>query len=56
LSEKVIACIGPITARAARARGLPVHVEAGEHTIDGLVRALTEFFAKRAETGEVRYA
>lgn len=36
----VVACIGPVTARTARAAGLHVDVEASVHTIDGLVDAL----------------
>lgn len=36
----VVACIGPVTAATARARGLAVDVEATEHTIAGLVDAL----------------
>ncbi len=36
----VVACIGPVTAARARARGLTVGVEASPHTIDGLVAAL----------------
>jgi uroporphyrinogen III methyltransferase/synthase len=40
--ETLVACIGPITAETARETGLPVHVSAGEHTIDGLIRALIE--------------
>jgi len=39
-TPKVVACIGPITAATARERGLHVDVEAGEHTITGLVEAL----------------
>ena len=35
-----VAAIGPVTAAAAARRGLPVHVEASEHTVDGLVSAL----------------
>jgi len=38
----LIACIGPMTASAAREAGLPVHVEAKKHTITGLVAALKE--------------
>ncbi len=40
LSCATIACIGPITAGTARELGAPVHVEAREHTIPGLVEAL----------------
>ncbi len=37
-----IACIGPITAQTARECGLPVHIEAKEFTIDGLVEAIVQ--------------
>ena len=37
-----IACIGPITARAAQAAGLPVHRVAEAYTIPGLVAALSK--------------
>lgn len=36
----VVACIGPVTAQTARGHGLRVAVEAGVHTIAGLVEAL----------------
>ncbi len=39
----VVACIGPVTADAARAHGLAVDVEAPTHTIDGLVEALVRW-------------
>lgn len=39
-----IASIGPITSAAARELGLPVHLEAAEYTIPGLVRAIRERF------------
>ena len=39
----VVACIGPITAATARARGLTVDIEATVHTIDGLVAALLDW-------------
>lgn len=38
-SPKVV-CIGPVTSKEARARGLPVHAVARPHTIDGVVAAL----------------
>ncbi|MGH8999681.1 MAG: uroporphyrinogen-III C-methyltransferase [Acidimicrobiia bacterium] len=37
-----VACIGPVTARTARHRGLNVGVVAAEHTLDGLVAALVD--------------
>ncbi len=36
----IVACIGPVTAATARARGLHVDVEASVHTVDGLLDAL----------------
>lgn len=45
----LVAAIGPITARTARALGLETHVVASEHTIQGLVSALVEYLATRAE-------
>lgn len=40
----IIAVIGPVTAAEAKRHGLEVHVEAEEHTMDGLVRALERHF------------
>jgi uroporphyrinogen-III synthase len=45
LDGVVIACIGPVTADAARARGLTVQVQPAVHTVPGLVSALVERFA-----------
>ena len=39
-ANAVVASIGPVTSEALRAAGLPVHVSAAEHTIDGLLDAL----------------
>jgi uroporphyrinogen III methyltransferase/synthase len=36
-APRVVACIGPITAATARERGLTVHVEAAESSVDGLI-------------------
>jgi len=35
-----VVCIGPVTAKEARARGLTVHAVANPHTVDGLIAAL----------------
>ncbi|MDQ3983309.1 MAG: uroporphyrinogen-III synthase [Actinomycetota bacterium] len=43
-----VACIGPVTAEAARESGLTVDVVSGEHTVEGLVRALVERFGRVA--------
>jgi len=42
-------CIGPVTAREARTRGLRVAAVAKPHTIEGLVVALERVFAARNE-------
>ena len=36
-----VVCIGPITARAAREAGLPVHAVAQQYTMEGLVEAVS---------------
>lgn len=41
--DPVIACIGPVTADAARAFGLRVEVVARDHTVQGLVEALVHY-------------
>jgi uroporphyrinogen-III synthase len=43
----VVAVIGASTAAAARQKGLPVHVEPGQHTIPGLVEALRDYLRGR---------
>ena len=44
-----VVCIGPVTAREARTRGLRVSAVAKPHTIEGLVAALERVFAARNE-------
>jgi uroporphyrinogen-III synthase len=44
----LVACIGPITAETARDLGLRVDVEAAEHTVEGLVEALTDPLNRQA--------
>ena len=46
-----VACIGPVTAEAARAHGLAVDVEARVHTISGLVDAVTMWAASIGRRG-----
>jgi uroporphyrinogen III methyltransferase/synthase len=41
----IVASIGPITSQTARDHGLEVTIEASEHTIDGLLAALTAHFS-----------
>jgi uroporphyrinogen-III synthase len=43
IGQATVACIGPITAQAARELGLPVHVTAVTYTIAGLVEALIKY-------------
>jgi uroporphyrinogen-III synthase len=40
-----VVCIGPVTAKEARARGLTVHAVAKPHTVDGLIAALERVLA-----------
>jgi uroporphyrinogen III methyltransferase/synthase len=42
-----IACIGPVTARTAKARGLKVAIQPKEYTIPGLARAVVEYFVNK---------
>ena len=44
VGSAVVACIGPVTAEAAVACGLPVTLVPDEYTLDGLVQALAQHF------------
>ncbi len=46
LAGVCVACLGPVTADAARSHGLPVHVLPNTHTIPALVEALEAYFAR----------
>lgn len=48
LHAKTVACIGPVTAKAARDAGLRVDVVAQEYTVEGLLNALEDRFASTA--------
>lgn len=45
LANVVIASIGPKTTATAQKNGLPVTIMPADHTIDGLIRALENYFA-----------
>lgn len=49
LGRARVAVIGPITARAARAAGVQVDVEAREYTVKGLLEAITVFYRAAQE-------
>jgi uroporphyrinogen III methyltransferase/synthase len=44
LDQAKVACIGPITARTAKAFGLEVTVQPDKFTIPSLVSAIEDFF------------
>ena len=44
-----IACIGPVTARTAKAWGIKVTIQPDEYTLPGLTQAIAEYFEKRRE-------
>jgi uroporphyrinogen-III synthase len=46
-----VVCIGPVTAKEARAHGLTVSAVASPHTIDGVVAALERVFTPRRRAG-----
>ena len=52
LSQATIACIGPITADAAREVGLAPDIVSSEHTISGLVNALEAYFMQKGVSHE----
>jgi len=46
ISDIPVACIGPVTAKAAGEHGLPVAVTPDEYTIDALAEAIVEYYRK----------
>ncbi|MCA1960276.1 MAG: uroporphyrinogen-III C-methyltransferase [Desulfomonile sp.] len=51
LTEGIImASIGPITSSTMRESGLPVHIEAAEYTVDGLVRAIVGYYREQVSS------
>jgi uroporphyrinogen III methyltransferase/synthase len=50
LDGLVVACIGPITAATCRELGIVPDVVAEAYTVDGLVRALVDYFAGAKES------
>lgn len=50
-SRLPVACIGPVTARAARAAGFPVKLESTAATMEGWVKAIVAAYARGAGLG-----
>jgi uroporphyrinogen-III synthase len=46
LSAITFAAIGPVTAATLKSYGLPVHIQAEDFTMPGLVRAIEKFYSK----------
>ncbi|MEZ5317970.1 MAG: uroporphyrinogen-III C-methyltransferase [Vicinamibacterales bacterium] len=53
LGTTVVATIGPVTAAAARERGITPTIVADPYTTQGLVAGLVEYFTRQAEAGSV---
>lgn len=47
LNGSVIASIGPMTSTTAKEAGLNVDIEAAEHTVNGLVKAVVDYISKQ---------
>ena len=47
LQNVTVASIGPITSKTLSEKGLKIDIEASEYTIDGLISAIADYFAKR---------
>ncbi len=50
VGRAIVAAIGPVTGDTAREMGIPVTVEATEHTIPGLLNALVEHYTQNGDT------
>lgn len=46
LKDVVVACVGPVTAQAARGYGITTHIVSGDHTNAGLVAAIVGHVAR----------
>jgi uroporphyrinogen III methyltransferase/synthase len=54
LQRARVACIGPVTAQAARDLGLPVDVQADVYTLEGLVAAVDHHLVQPDHAGRSR--
>ena len=48
----IVACIGPITARAAEKKGYHPAIIPEDYTIEGLTRAIVEYFEEHVHDEE----
>jgi uroporphyrinogen-III synthase len=46
MNKVAVACIGPVTAERAKAKGLKVTMVAKEYTIPSLTEAIVEYFSR----------
>ncbi len=46
LNGIAIACIGPVTAKTARQRGMKVQIQPKQYTIPGLARAIAQYYSR----------
>jgi uroporphyrinogen III methyltransferase/synthase len=49
-----VACIGPVTAAAAKKAGFPIDIHQEEYTMEGLVQALIDYFEKKPAVKKTR--
>jgi len=42
-----VACIGPVTARTAKSRGMKVSIQPDQYTIPGLAQAIAKYFVNK---------
>jgi len=46
LKKTVVASIGPITSETLRRHNIPIHIEAAQYDIPGLIEAMETYFMK----------
>jgi uroporphyrinogen III methyltransferase/synthase len=52
LKDRIIACIGPITARTAKNWKMRVHIQPKEYTIPALTQAIVQYFLRKPHASQ----